>query len=80
MAPSLKTQKPEAESRMAWCSPPEMFTACWARPACTCWAASTLPPLMRAAASYIPSKIGLSAVPSPWPTDGSAGARSTASR
>ena len=64
-AASLKTQKPDAESRMAWCRPPEMLTACWNRPLCTCWAASTLPPVIRAAASYMPSKIGLSAVPRP---------------
>ena len=75
MAPSLKTQNPEAASRIAWCRPPEMLTACWARPLCTCSAASTLPPVISAAASYIPSKIGLSAVPRPCPTSGSDGAR-----
>ena len=31
-AASLKTQKPEAASRMAWCRPPEMLTACCAVP------------------------------------------------
>ena len=77
---SLNTQNPEAASRMAWCSPPAMLTACWAAPLCTCSAASTDPPVMRAAASYMPSKIGLSEVPSPWPTAGSWGARRTASR
>ena len=79
-AASLNTQKPEAASRMAWCRPPEMLTACWALPLCTCWAASTLPPVMSAAASYMPSKIGLSGVPSPCPTSWSVGARRTASR
>ena len=45
-----------------------MLTACWAAPLCTCWAASTLPPVISAAASYMPSKTGLSGVPRPWPT------------
>ena len=65
---SLNTQNPDALFRIAWCSPPEMLTACWDLPLCTCWAASTLPPAISAAASYMPSKIGLSGVPRPWPT------------
>src|SRR3954467_3938119 len=80
IAASLKMQNPEAASRMAWCSPPEMLTPCWARPSCTSWAARTLPPTMSAAASYMPSKMGLSGVPRPCPTPGSAGGRLRAPR
>ena len=50
---------------MAWCSPPAMFTARSARPSAISRAASSEPPQTSALASCIPSKIGLSSVPSP---------------
>src|SRR5437764_1286650 len=63
-APSLKMQKPEAASRMAWCRPPEMLTACWALPLCTCCAASTVPPPASGRLSGV-ARSGRSAAASP---------------
>ena len=81
MAASLKTQKPEARARMAWCRPPAMFTPCRAGPAQTRSAASTLPPAISADASNIRGKTGLSGESKPCPTPhGSSGARRTTSR
>lgn len=56
-----------------------MFTARSARPSAISRAAATEPPAISADASCMPKKIGLSAVPSPWPTpNGASGADFTA--
>ena len=54
---------------MAWCNPPQKFTARSTSPLAIARAAVTDPPAISAAASCIPGKIGSSGVPSPWPTE-----------
>jgi hypothetical protein len=56
----LKTQKPDARDRIAWCRPPAMLMACWLAPDQTRSAASTLPPAINAEASYMCGNTGLS--------------------
>jgi len=43
-AASLYTQNPDAESAIAWCSPPQKFTARSTSPRATARAAATDPP------------------------------------
>ena len=68
-AASLYTQNPDARSAIAWCSPPQKFTARSTSPWAIARAAPTDPPAINAASSCIPGKIGLSAVPKPCPTE-----------
>ena len=65
-AQSLYTQKPDACRRMAWCRPPEMFTARRLAPDAICCAPASDPPTTSADASCIRSNTGLSGVPRPW--------------
>src|SRR5664279_5317924 len=72
----------DAALAIAWCSPPQKFTARSTSPRAIARAAATDPPAINAAASCIPGKIGSSAVPSPCPTENGkpvADARRTAS-
>ncbi len=65
MAGSSYTQKPEARSGMAWCSPPAGLKACSAPPSSTAAAAPREAPTTRAEASCMFAKIGLSPGPNP---------------
>ena len=58
-------QKPLALPGIAWCRPPLMLTARGACPVQTRRAASTLAPAIRALASCMCAKTGLSSVPRP---------------
>ena len=80
-AASLYRQNPDAWSAIAWCMPPARLTAWSASPRQTASAWVTLAPTIRAAASCMPAKTGLSSVPSPWSGSASpvAPARRTAS-
>src|SRR5664279_5317923 len=64
-AASLYTQNPDAWSAIAWCSPPQKLTARSTSPFAIARAAATEAPAINAELSCMPSKIGLSDVPSP---------------